>query len=109
LWNERFDDKTRAEGVSVRDYRFLFISRGDIIFASRNAKPANFSEVVEYWSSQGFLYSPEPAQGGWGKFIRTELRMQVHSRARQFRDCGAEKGKSSGQLKKSGRGWLHSY
>jgi hypothetical protein len=109
MWNERFDDKMRAEGVSVRDYQELFMNQGDIIFAGRNAKTASFSEVVEYWSSQGFLYSPEPAIGGWGKFIRTELRTQVHSRAREFRDCRAERGKGNGQLKKSGRGWLHVY
>jgi hypothetical protein len=107
LWNERFDDRTRAEAVSVRDYDSLFMNKGDIIFASRNAKTVSFSEVMEYWSSQGFVYSPEPAVGGWGKFIRTELRNQVHSRAAEFRERRTEKHKGNGQLKKNGRGWLH--
>ena len=107
LWTERFDDKTRAEGVSVRDYAFVFMSQGDIIFASRDAKSASLSEIIEYWSSQGFLYSPEPALGGWNKFIRAELKKQVHSRATEFRNSQAEKCSHSGRLKKSGRGWLH--
>ena len=107
LWRERFDDKTRAEGVSVREYHFLFMSHGDVIFASRDAKAASFSEVLEYWGSQGFVYSPDPAVGGWGKFIRTELNKQPHKRAREFNKSQEKKCKSTGQLKKGGRGWLH--
>ena len=107
LWRERFDDKTRGEGVSVRDYEFVFMSYGDVIFASRDAKAASFSEVVEYWGSQGFVYSPDPAVGGWGKFIRTELNRQAHPRAIEFKKSHGEKSKRYGQLKKGGRGWLH--
>jgi len=107
LWRERFDDKTRGEGVSVRDYEFVFMSYGDVIFASRDAKAASFSEVMEYWRSQGFVYSPDPAVGGWGKFIRTELNKQVHLRATEFKKIHGEKSKRYGQLKKGGRGWLH--
>jgi hypothetical protein len=110
LWAERFDDKTRAEGVSVKDYPLVFMSRGQVIFASRDAKTASFSEVIEYWGSQGFVYSPDPAAGGWGKFIRNELRSRGHSRAKESRDCQAQEGKRNKcclQLKKGGRGWLH--
>jgi hypothetical protein len=107
LWRERFDDKTRGEGVSIRDYEFVFMSYGDIIFASRGAKTASFSEVVEYWGSQGFVYSPDPAVGGWGKFIRTELNRQAHSRAIEFKKSHGEKSKYDWQLKKGGKGWLH--
>ncbi|MDI6904260.1 MAG: hypothetical protein QMD13_02040 [Candidatus Bathyarchaeia archaeon] len=73
LWRERFDDRVRAEGVAVRDYPLVFMDRGFVIFASRDAKAPSFSEVVEFWASQGCIYAPDPIVGGWGKFIKTEL------------------------------------
>jgi hypothetical protein len=36
LWSERFDDKVRAEGVSVSDYASLSVERGTIIHATRD-------------------------------------------------------------------------
>jgi len=107
LWTERFDDKVRAEGVSTRDYPLLFTSRGHVIFASRDAKAPSFSDVVQYWESQGLVYSPEPAVGGWGKFIQTELKRVAHSRARSFVSSQSECKKEKQHLKKGGRGWLH--
>jgi hypothetical protein len=107
LWKERFDDRVRAEGVSVKEYPFLFVDRGRVIFASRDAKAESFSETMEYWSSQGFIYSPDPAVGGWGRFIRAELRKQAHSRAQEFKDDQVRKDRFDRQLKKGGRGWLH--
>lgn len=107
LWRERFDDRVRAEGVAVRDYPLLFTDRGFVIFASRDAKAASFSEVIEFWASQGYVYAPDPNVGGWGKFIRTDLRKVLHSRAKMF-NGGQPKGKTEKQqLKKGGRGWLH--
>jgi hypothetical protein len=47
LWTERFDDRVRAEGVSVRDYPLLFTSRGHVIFATRNAETPSFSQIME--------------------------------------------------------------
>jgi len=73
LWTERFDDRVRAEGVSVRDYPLLFMSRGHVIFATREAKAPSFSQIMEVWASQGLVYSPDPDVGGWGKFVRAEL------------------------------------
>jgi len=52
LWRERFDDRIRAEGVAVRDYTLLFMDRGFVIFAARDAKAPSFSEIVEFWASQ---------------------------------------------------------
>jgi len=73
LWTERFDDRVRAEGVSVRDYPLLFMSRGHVIFATRDAKAPSFSQIMEVYASQGLVYSPDPDVGGWGKFVRSEL------------------------------------
>jgi hypothetical protein len=111
LWMERFDDRVRAEGVAVRDYTLLFMDRGSIIFATRDAKAPSFSEILEFWASQGFVYSPDPAVGGWGKFIRTELcahaSKAAHSRAKMFYDGKSKRVCEKQQLKKGGRGWLH--
>jgi hypothetical protein len=107
LWKERFDDRVKAEGVSTRDYPTVFAARGQVIFASRDAKTPCFSEVVASYTSQGLVYSPEPRVGGWGKFVRTELKRAVHSRARSFAADQPKGKKEKQQLKKGGRGWLH--
>jgi len=107
MWNERFDDKIRAEGVAVRDYPLLFMDRGFVIFASRDAKIPSFSEIVTFWASQGHVYCPDPSVGGWGKFIRTELRKVTHSRARNFERIQPKCKSEKQQQKKGGRGWLH--
>lgn len=107
LWKERFDDRVRAEGVSVRDYPLLFMSRGHVIFASRDAKAPSFSQIVEVWASQGLVYSPDPDVGGWGKFVRTELNRVTRSRARAFVNGQCKCQKERQHLKKGGRGWLH--
>jgi len=107
LWRERFDDRVRAEGVAVRDYPLLFMDRGFVIFASRDARAPSFSEIVDFWASQGCIYAPDPAVGGWGKFVRTfiirrsERRRIVESAKTLNGNCKKQ------QLKKGGRGWLH--
>jgi hypothetical protein len=107
LWKERFDDRVRAEGVAVRDYPLLSTDRGIVIFASRDAKVPSFSEIAEFWASQGCIYAPDPAVGGWGKFIRTELGKLRHSRAKMFNEGQPTRSGEKQQLKKGGRGWLH--
>lgn len=107
LWTERFDDRVRAEGVSVRDYPLLFMSRGDVIFATRDAKAPSFSRIMEVCASQGLVYSRDPDVGGWGKFVRAELNKVTHSRARTYVNGQSKCEKEGQQLKKGGRGWLH--
>lgn len=107
LWTERFDDRVRAEAVSVRDYPLVFTSRGHVIFATRNAKAPSFSQIMAVYASQGLVYSPDPDVGGWGKFVRMHVGRAAHSRARAFVN-GQSKCKKDGQhRKKGGRGWLH--
>jgi hypothetical protein len=77
LWRERFDDKSRAEGVAVRDYPLVLVERGCVVFAVRDAKTPSFSDVVNHWAAQGKVYAPDPASGGWG---------EVYSEAREKGD-----------------------
>ncbi len=105
LWRERFDDKLRAEGVAVRDYPLLLMGRGYVVFASRQTKTPNFSDVVEYWALKGNVYSPSPNVGGWNKFVRTHINSRKDAyRNTQKVSARAEKNQ---QLRKNGRGWLH--
>jgi hypothetical protein len=107
MWRERFDDRVRAEGVSIQDYPMVFAVRGQVIFASRDAKTQCFSDVLASYMSQGLVYSPELHVGGWSKFIRTELKLAAHSRARSFAADKPKNEKEKQHLKKGGRGWLH--
>jgi hypothetical protein len=107
IWWERFDDRLRAEGIAVKDYPLLFIDRGFVVFASRDAKMPRFSEIANFWVSQGCMYSPDPSDGGWGKFIRSEVRKLGGSRAKAYMRSQSKPAAEKGQLKKGGRGWLH--
>ena len=107
MWTERFDDKVRAEGVAFRDYDLLFMDRGLVIFASRDARVTSFSEILEFWSRQGMVYSPNPSVGGWGKFIRTELKRHNHSFTKMHKNAKPNRKSEKQQLKKGGKGWLH--
>jgi hypothetical protein len=107
MWTERYDDRIRAEAVAVNDYSLLFVDRGCVVFASRNAKTPVFREIVEAWATRGFVYSPESEDGGWRKWSQAELRKVVHRRARTYVDDECKSKKDGQHLKKGGRGWLH--
>jgi hypothetical protein len=107
MWRERFDDKFRAEGVAFRDYNLLFMDRGVVIFASRDARVPSFSEIVESWSRRGMVYSPNPSIGGWGKFIRTELKRHNNSFTEMHKTAKPNRKNKKQQLRKGGKGWLH--
>jgi len=112
LWRERFDDRVRAEGVAVRDYPLVstdrgFVTRGLVVFASRDAETPSFSEIVDFWASQGLVYAPDPAVGGWGKFVRNFI-IRRSERRRILESAKPLNGScKKQQLKKGGRGWLH--
>ena len=106
LWTERFNDKFKAEGVTVRDYPLLLIDRGVVIFASRDAKEPSFSDIMDFWQSQGCVYAPHPSAGGWGKFIRTKIRKHSHSTTR-LAPITDKQPRKKPQRQKGKRGWLH--
>ena len=108
MWQDRFDDKLRAEGVSVANYDFLRVERGTVIHALKDAKPLIFSEILARSmceNAERFL-DADPVVGGWNKFIKKEI---VGKRARERVAAEVSCAEKSGQqqLKKGGRGWLH--
>jgi len=112
LWSERFDDKERAEGISVDDYLLLRVEKGTIIHATRDFKALSFREILELHMVENpdRFIQPEASVGGWNKFIKKEITSQSpHRRSKRFASYIAEKPDAGAlqQLKKSGRGWLH--
>jgi hypothetical protein len=108
LWQERLDDKVRAEGVATDAYCKLFVDKGTIIHATRNFKPLSFKEILEQNQVENVdrLIPPSPQLGGWTKFIKvtiTNQRPQRNRRALAY----VEPKKEKQQPKKGGRGWLH--
>ena len=108
LWQERVDDKVRAEGIAVDDYSKLFVEKGTIIHATRDFKALNFREILEKHqiADAERLVPPSPQVGGWTKFIRTSITSQTRWRSTRAQLSREEK-REKQQPKKGGRGWLH--
>jgi len=107
LWEERFDDKVRAEGVSVNDYQQLFVEQGTIIHATKDFKPLRFKEILQQHMVENpdRYIPPETDVGGWNKFIKTSIKGEKTKKANTHPIVHK---KSKGQKpKKGGRGWLH--
>lgn len=103
IWWEWFDDRVKTEGIAVRDYPLLFMDRGYVVFAGRAAKVPVLSDVVNVWVSQGCMYAPDPSDGGWGRFIRTEMREPGGSGSETYRKSQPKLNNEKSQLKKRAR------
>jgi len=107
LWQNRVDDKVRAEGIAKKDYSKLFVEQGTVIMATRDFKPVEFFDIVQ----QHLEFDAEKAVpinstiGGWGKFVRDNVRKQK-STTRRY-DPPKPTHKKGQQQKKGRRGWLH--
>jgi hypothetical protein len=108
LWQQRVDDKVRAEGVASNDYAKLFVEKGTIIHATRSFKALSFKEILEQNKVENSerLIPPSPQVGGWAKFIKTSIISQAPQRHRRAQ-LYVEPEKEEQQPKKGGRGWLH--
>jgi hypothetical protein len=108
LWQERVDDKVRAEGVAADEYVKLFVEKGTVIHATRDYKALNFKEILEQnqiANAERFV-PPSPQVGGWTKFVKVNITSQKKRKStRALLYCEDKKEKQ--QPKKGGRGWLH--
>ena len=107
LWRNRLDDKVRAEGIATHEYEKLFVEQGTVIMATRDFKPIEFFDIVqEYLKADTEKVIPVNATiGGWGKFIRNEIRKKQNT-TRRYAPPKPKRDKNQ-QQKKGGRGWLH--
>jgi hypothetical protein len=110
LWSERFDDRVRAEGVSVKDYAILDIEKGTIIHATKDFKVLTLKQILEKHlvDNPDRYVQPDAHVGGWSKFIKTEISGKS-KKDRLLAPNIVEKNQSKKkqQTKKGGRGWLH--
>lgn len=108
LWNERLNDRVRAEDISVANYETLHVERGTIIHATRDFKVLNFKEILEQHMVENpeRFVQPDYRSGGWSKFVKTEI--TNHQPPRNQRALAyVPKKREAQQPKKGGRGWLH--
>ena len=107
LWRNRVDDKLRAEGIAKTDYSKLFIEQGTVIMATRDFKILDFFDIVQEYLELDAAKAvpPNSTIGGWGKFVRTNIRKQRKPTRRYAPPKPAPK--KGQQQKKGGRGWLH--
>jgi len=107
LWSERFDDKIRAEGISLADYEKLQVQKGTVIHATRDYKPLNFKDILDknHIEKPERHISPSNQEGGWSKFVKTQITNTPRKRA--MPEIEPNKKVNNNQPKKGGRGWLH--
>ncbi len=106
LWQERVDDKFRAEGIAINDYSDLFIDQGTIIHATRDFKVLNFKDILrehEIVNAERYI-PPDPSIGGWTKFVKETI---PKHRSRKDESIILKAKKEQSQQRKNGRGWLH--
>ena len=106
LWSERFNDKVRAEDVSVGDYASLCVERGTIIHANRDFKALSFKEILEQHLVEDRFVQPDVVVGGWNKFVKTKITNRIPQKNKN-NPLYIPKKQGVQQAKKSGRGWLH--
>jgi len=106
LWRTKYDDEVRAEDISLKMYDRLFVDRGEIIHATRDYKPLSFREILDrhLGSELAVKISPDPAVGGWRRFVREHLQ---RSRPVRMRDKPRYKVDLTQQQRKKGQGWLN--
>ena len=108
LWQNRIEDKVRAEGIAKTDYMKLSVEQGTVIKATRNYKQLEFYDIVEEYLGldAGKAAVPNKTVGGWGKFIRTNIKNQKTRTRRKYTPPKNVSSKRQ-QKRKGGRGWLH--
>ncbi len=108
LWQNRLDDKVRAEGIANQNYSKLFVERGTVIKATRDYKPLDFFDIVHDYIGfdTGKVVTPNSTIGGWGKFVRKNIQKKKTPSRRKYSPPKPTRKKGQ-QQKKGGRGWLH--
>lgn len=104
LWETRFDDKLLAEGISTKEFKRLFVDKGEVIVAHRSYKPLNFRDILEENIPSNLINRmyPDPAVGGWHKFSKTHF--QAKKKKRKIPKIKFDTGQ---QQRKGGSGWLN--
>jgi len=108
MWHEQFNDKIRAEGVSVADYERLKISRGTVLHATRSCETPEFKDILKenLVDNPDRYTQPNNVEGGWKKFIKSNIAPGTF-KTKPAIGCSVVSKPRGNQPKKGGRGWLH--
>lgn len=108
LWNERREDKIRAEGIANNDYNTLYIDRGTIIHATRDFKVLSLRDILKQYEIENpdRYIPPDKHVGGWNKFVKDYISEQFSGKKTNLTVKSSDK-KRPTQQKHNGRGWLH--
>ena len=109
MWQERFNDKVKAEGISLSNYTALNIEKGTVIQATRDFKATNFKEILEQHKIENpdRFITPDNSAGGWNKFIKTKITNNKPLKEKHPTTTHNTPAKIGQHHKKGGRGWLH--
>ena len=104
LYETRFDDKLLAEGISTKEFKRLFVDKGEVIAAYRSYKPLSFRDILEENIPSNLINRmyPDPVVGGWHKFSKTHF--QARNIKRKIPKIKCDMGQ---QQRKGGSGWLN--
>jgi len=106
LWKTKHEDEVNAEDISIKEYERLFVDRGEIIHATRDYKPLSFKEILErhLGSDVAGKVDPDPAVGGWRKFVKEHLQRPKPVKRRERPMIKVD---LTQHQRKGGAGWLN--
>ncbi len=110
LWDQRFEDRQRAEDIARKDYELLFVEKGTVIRATRGYQPLSLEDIIERNEKiLGLeLSTPRPNEGGYRKFAKDVLSNQARFRKHpQSSTQSVEKDRIERNSETS-KGWLRS-
>ncbi len=90
------------------DFEWLFVDRGEVIYAIKGCKPLSFSKILErhVGAAVASRANPSPKVGGWGKFVKEHI-TGLNRKPVQKRERSRIKSDLSQQQRKGGAGWLN--
>ena len=106
LWQTKYEDEVKAEGVSPKDFDTLFVERAEIIHATRKFKPLSFNAIYEKHVGEDVASkaTPDPQVGGWRKFARKHFSSKSNFSSREKPKVAVDLNQ---QQRKKGEGWLN--
>lgn len=104
LWNNRYEDKFAAEGISTHRYNLLQVEKGQVIHTPREQITLDLDEIYENIMGADYeKINPHPKVGGWGKFVKEK----IYFKSQKERKRPKIKSDITQQQRKGGNGWLN--
>ena len=104
LWQSKREDEIVAESISLKKYTWLEIEKGEIVRDSRHVG-VDLHSILQrnYGIDEAARINPDPAVGGYGKFVKENL----SKRRPSPREAPRVKVDLSQPQRKGGKGWIN--